>query len=133
MGCTWAGVWSLAGGATHWLLGITTDLPLPLLFGGLGFLAGVASSVVLLVTARRRSFDGLSLPAFATGGALVGAVFGALFVLGVSYGLTELIAIPAAFVCAGAASAAGSLAMARRASPTALPPESRTLSLDETT
>ena len=65
--------------------------------------------------------------------AVLGAAFGALFVRGVSYGLVELMAIPAAFVCAGAASAAGSLVMARRATSTALPTEPTTLSLDEST
>jgi hypothetical protein len=120
LGLVWAATWATAGSLTRWVFGVNTDLPLPLLFGGLGLLSGMAFSVVLVVATSRR-LDVVSLPRFAVGGAVMGLLFGVLFVRGASYGALELIVIPITFVVASAASAAGSLALARRAAPVALP------------
>lgn len=115
MGVTWAAAWFAVGFVPRWVFGIESDLPFPLLFGGLGFIAGVTFSGLLVLTEGRRRFDQMSLPRFAAWGALGGLLIGALFVRGVSYGWTELLAIPATFAAACAVCAAGSLAVARRA------------------
>ena len=37
MGFTWAAAWFAVGFVPRWVFGVDTDLPLPLLFGALGF------------------------------------------------------------------------------------------------
>jgi len=115
MGFTWGVVWSAAGTVLRWALGINTDLPFPLLVGGLGFIAGLTFSAVLVLTEGRRAFDQLSLPRFAGWGALGGLVLSAFFVRGAHLGLGEVLAISTTFAVACAACASGSLALARRA------------------
>lgn len=44
MGFTWAAAWFAAGFVPRWVFGVNADLPFPLLFGGLGFIAGVTFS-----------------------------------------------------------------------------------------
>lgn len=114
MGFTWGVVWSAAGTVLRWALGINTDLPFPLLVGGLGFIAGLTFSAVLVLTEGRRAFDQLSLPRFAGWGALGGLVLSAFFVRGAHLGLGEVLAISTTFAVACAACASGSLALARR-------------------
>lgn len=121
MGFTWAAAWSLVGFAPRWVFGINGDLPFPLLFGGLGFIAGVAFSGILVLTEGRRRFDQMSLPRFAAWGAVGGLLLSAIFLRGTSPGLTELLAIPATFALASAVCASGSLALARRAATRELP------------
>ena len=84
-------------------------------FGGLGFIAGVTFSGLLMLTEGRRRFDEMSLPRFARWGAIGGLMLSALFVRGVSLGWGEVLAISTTFAFASAACAAGSLALARRA------------------
>jgi len=115
MGFTWAAAWSAVGFVPRWVLGMEGDLPFPLLFAGLGFIAGVTFSGLLALTQGRRRFDELSLPRFAAWGALGGVLLGALFVRGASLGWGEILAISTMFAAASAACAAGSLALARRA------------------
>ena len=115
MGFTWAAAWFAVGVVPRWVLGIESDLPFPILFGGLGFIAGVTFSGLLALTQGRRRFDQLSLPRFAGWGALGGVLLGALFVRGASLGWGEILAISTMFAAASAACAAGSLALARRA------------------
>ncbi len=115
MGITWAAAWSVVGGVPRWVFGIPSELPFPILFGGLGFVAGVTFSGLLMLTEGRRRFDQMSLPRFSGWGALGGLLMAALFVRGAGYGLMETVAISGTFVVASAASAAGSLAIARRA------------------
>lgn len=115
MGFTWAAAWFAVGGVPRWVFGIQSDLPFPLLFGGLGFIAGVTFSGLLVLTEGRRRFDQMSLPRFAGYGAFGGLLLGALFVRGASLGWGELLAIPATFAVASAFCASGSLALARRA------------------
>jgi hypothetical protein len=115
MGVTWAAVWFTAGFVPRWVFGISSDLPFPLLFGGLGFIAGVTFSGLLVLTEGRRRFDLLSLPRFAGWGAVGGLLLSALFVRGASYGLGEVLAISTTFALACAVCASGSLAVARRA------------------
>ena len=121
MGFTWAAVWFPAGFVPRWVLGVNTDLPLPLLFGALGFIAGVTFSGLLVLTEGRRRFDQMSLPRFAGWGAAGGLLLSSLFVRGVSLGWSEVLGIHTTFGLASAACASGSLAVARRAVKQALP------------
>lgn len=122
MGLTWAIGWTLVG-----MLGVVVtytlfpDLPdafdvwIPV-FAYPGFLAGVGFSVVLRVAEGGRRFNELSLPRFAAWGALGGLLVGALVAaLGFGHAPTvALTAITGATTLLGAASASGSLALARR-------------------
>src|SRR5258706_15316912 len=72
MGFTWAAAWFAVGFVPRWLFGVQTDLPIPLLFGGLGFFAGVTFSGLLMLTEDRRRLDQLSLPRIAVWGAIGG-------------------------------------------------------------
>src|SRR3954466_9127689 len=86
MGFTWAAAWGAAGLVPRWVFGVDTDAPLPLVFGVLGFTAGVVFSAVLALTERRRSFDQMSLPRFAAWGAIGGLLLSALFAKAASLG-----------------------------------------------
>ena len=115
MGLTWAAAWFAVGFVPRWVLGIESDLPFPILFGGLGFIAGIAFSGLVVLTQGRRRFDQMSLPLFAGWGAVGGVLLSALFVKGASYGWGETFAISTTFALASGACASGSLALARRA------------------
>jgi hypothetical protein len=115
MGFTWAAAWFSVGFVPRWVFGIESDLPFPLLFGGLGFIAGVTFSALLVLSEGRRRFDQMSLPRFAAWGAAGGLLLSALFVRGTSLGLGQVAAISTTFAVVCAASATGSLALARRA------------------
>ena len=124
MGLTWAAAWGGAG--TIMMLGFLLvtgsrpDAPFPLMFGAFGFVAGVIFSGVLGLVEGRRRFDQMSLPRFAAWGAAGGFLLSATFVLAVSLAgdpafLWNLVVVGPVFAVAAAASAAGSLALARRA------------------
>jgi len=117
LGLIWALGWGLVGGfvmeafvdphgriADMWPQGLAMT----------GFVGGVIFSIVLWMTEGRRRFDELSLPRVGVWGAIAGAL---LMLLGVSIGLR----LPVAAVLLGpvtllsAASATGSLALARKA------------------
>jgi hypothetical protein len=124
MGLTWAAVWGGVGTITMlgFLLvtGSRPDAPFPLMFGVFGFVAGVIFSGVLGVVEGRRRFDRMSLPRFAAWGATAGFLLSAAFVLAVSLAgdpafLWNLVVVSPVFAVAAAGSAAGSLALARRA------------------
>jgi hypothetical protein len=95
------------------------DVPYPLGFGAFGFVAGVVFSGVLGVIEGRRRFDEMSLPRFAWWGAAGGLLLAAAFVLVVALAedpafLSNLVVLGPVFAVVGAASAAGSLALARK-------------------
>jgi hypothetical protein len=115
MGLTWALGWFIAGMVLVQIVGPgTDDVPLPIRFGLLGFLSGLTFSGVLGVLGRRRGFDQTSLPRFAGWGAAGGLVlFGALAVTAGPGG--ERLLLAPVLALAGAGSAAGTLALARRA------------------
>ena len=124
MGLTWAAAWGGAG--TIVMLGFLLvtgsrpDAPFPLMFGAFGFVAGVIFSGVLGLVEGRRRFDQMSLPRFAAWGAAGGFLLSATFVLAVSLAgdpafLWNLVVVGPVFAVAAAGSAAGSLALARRA------------------
>jgi hypothetical protein len=101
------------------------DVPYPLGFGALGFLAGVTFSGVVGLLEGRRRFDQMSLPRFAGWGAAGGLSFATIFVSVVT--LVEdptffgnLMVLGPVFGVAGASCAAGALAMARKAEDRAL-------------
>jgi len=121
MGVAWGLAWSAGGALARWVFGIETDAPLPLLFGLLGFIAGATFSVLLALIERRRRFDQMSLPRFASLGAAGGIVLSALVAGVMSLGWGEALALASALAVACGGSAAGSLVMARRAERLELP------------
>lgn len=115
MGLTWAAVWFAAGSVPRWVFGVDTDAPLPLIFGVFGLIAGVVFSAVLALTERRRTFDEMSLPRFAGWGAISGLVLSGIFAKAGSLSWGDVLALAPTLAVASAVSAAGSLAIARRA------------------
>ena len=124
MGLTWAAVWGGAG--TIVMLGFLLrtgsrpDAPFPFMFAAAGLVAGLLFSVVLGLAEGGRQFDQMSLRRFAAWGAAGGFMLAAAFVLAVSLTgnagfLWNLVVIGPVFAAAAAGSAAGSLALARRA------------------
>jgi hypothetical protein len=90
------------------------DVLFPLFFGLLGFLAGATFSGILGVLGRRRRFDEMSLPRFAGWGALGGLVVCGIVAVAAGPG-ANLAVVGPVFAMAGAISASGTLALARRA------------------
>lgn len=127
MGLTWAAGWApvgilislIVGGNGHVPDGFPLDdwlVPMALL----GFVGGTTFSAVLRLAEGRRSFDELSIPRFGAWGALGGVALGALAVvvwqLDAGFGPVlwpRAAAIVGATTVLSAASAAGSLALAR--------------------
>ena len=116
MRLTWGAAWFVAGLVPRWLFGFNPDVPFPLVFGVLGFIAGVAFSSLLVLAEGRRNFDQMSLPRFAAWGAVGGLLVSALFTRVASLGAGDVLAVAPAFALACAVCATGSLALARRAS-----------------
>ena len=124
LGLTWAAVWSAvgaiiglaSGGSTA---GITTAGLAFLLagtFAALGFVGGVIFSAALGIVEGRRRFDEMSLPSFASWGGMTGAfVFGSFLAITGAPPLGFSIILVSVATLLGAGSAAGSLALARRA------------------
>ena len=121
MGFTWAAAWSVAGLVPRWLFGFNTDVPFPIVFGVLGFIAGVIFSGLLMLTEGRRGFDQMRLSRFAAWGAVGGFLLSAIFTRAASLGWADALAIAPAFAVASAICASGSLALARRAGMRELP------------
>ena len=115
MGLTWGAAWSGAGFVLAVITRFEADAPFPLIFGVLGFFAGIMFSVCLALTEGRRRFDQMSLPRFAGWGALGGVLLSALFAKAASLGWGDVLAIVPTFALASAVCASGSLALARRA------------------
>ena len=72
MGLTWGVGWAAVGSVPRWLFGFNTDAPFPIIFGVLGFIAGVIFSGLLMLTEGRRGFDQMRLSRFAAWGAVGG-------------------------------------------------------------
>jgi len=121
IGVVWAFAWGLVGGIPRWVFGFNTDAPLPLIFGVLGFIAGITFAALLALAEGRRRFDQMSLSRFAGWGALGGIVLSALFARTASLSPGDVLVIAPTFALASAACACGSLALARRATRPALP------------
>jgi len=113
MGLTWALAWFAAGVVLLLVVGFgAADVPFPLGFALLGFLAGVTFSGVLGIAEGRRRFDQMSLPRFAGWGAVGGLLLSGIFVLAAGLGDAILVLGPV-FALSSAACASGSLALAR--------------------
>jgi len=116
MGLAWAMAWFTAGMVLLLIVGPeAADVPFPLGFGLLGFLAGATFSGVLGIVGGRRTFDQMSIPRFAGWGAGGGLLFAVIFVLAAGLGGSVLLVLGPVFALSSAASAAGSLALARKA------------------
>lgn len=114
MGFSWGAAWAGAGMVLAALTGFKADAPFPLIFGVLGFIAGVIFSAFLALTESRRRFDQMSLPRFAGWGAMGGLLLSAVFAKAASLDLGDVLAIAPTFALASAVCASGSLALARR-------------------
>jgi peptidoglycan/LPS O-acetylase OafA/YrhL len=121
MGFTWGAAWSVAGIVLAVVTGFKADAPFPLIFGVLGFFAGVVFSAFLALIEGRRRFDETSLPRFAVWGAIGGLLLSALFAGAASLGWGDILAIAPTFALASAVCASGSLALARRVESRELP------------
>lgn len=116
MGLIWAAAWFGAGVMLLLVVGLgAADVPFPLGFGLLGFLAGATFSLILGAVEGRRGFDQLSIPRFASWGAVGGILLSGIFVVAAGLGGGALVVLGPVFAVASATSAAGSLALARRA------------------
>jgi hypothetical protein len=114
MGLTWAAAWFGAGLALLLVVGFgAADVPFPLFFGLLGFLAGVTFSGVLGLVEGRRRFDQMSLPRFAAWGGAGGSLLAGIFVVVAQLGGEAFLLLGPVFGLSGAVCAAGSLALAR--------------------
>lgn len=124
MGLTWAAAWFGAGMGLLLVVGPdAADVPFPLGFGLLGFLAGLTFSGVLGIVEARRRFDEIPLPRFALWGGVGGVLFSLAFVPVAGLGPDVLMVLAPVFGLSGAACAAGAMAMARTAKdPEELPP-----------
>ncbi len=89
------------------------------LWAVVGFVGGAIFSVVLGIAERRRSFDEMSLPRFAVWGAVGGLLLAIPWLTGAGPppALSEILGTGVVMGLLGAGSAAGSLALARRADP----------------
>jgi hypothetical protein len=113
IGIAWGLAWLAAGLVLLAIVGVgAADVPFPLFFGLLGFIAGVIFSGILGLVERHRSFDQMSLPRFAGWGAVGGVVLSGVMALFV--GVDALPVLGPIFAASGAACASGSLALARR-------------------
>jgi hypothetical protein len=114
MGLTWAVAWFVAGLILLLVVGVgAADVPFPLFFALLGFLAGVTFSGVLGIVEGRRRFDQLSLPRFAGWGGVGGLLLSVVFAA--ALGGDAFMVLGPIFALSGAGCAAGSLALARKA------------------
>ena len=120
-GLTWAMAWFGAGLVLLLIVGPdAADVPFPLGFGMLGFLAGATFSIILGFAGSGRRLEQMSIPRFAGWGGGAGLLLSGMFalvaaLLGETTPLTHLPVLAPVFALAGAASAAGSLALARGA------------------
>lgn len=114
MGLTWALAWFGAGLVLLLVIGPNAaDVPFPLFFGFLGFIAGMTFSAILALAERRRTFEQMSLPRFALWGGAEGVLLAAAMALGLGAG--ALLVLGPIFAVAGAGCASGSLLLARTA------------------
>ena len=119
LGLTWAAAWGGLGaliGLVFFAGGVDVELVAnALLFALSGFTGGVAFSGVLGIAEGRRRFDQMSLLRFAGWGAM-GGLLVSVFLLSSAGPLTPVgVLVTVAVTLMGAGSAAGSLALARRA------------------
>lgn len=113
LGLVWGATWLAAGLVLLLIVGFgAADVPFPLFFGMLGFLAGVTFSLLLGLVERRRGFEEMSIPRFAAWGAAGGLLLALL--ISIPLGTAALPVIAIIFPVAAGVCAAGTLALARR-------------------
>jgi hypothetical protein len=115
MGFTWGAAWAVAGTVLAVVTRFRADAPFPLIFGVLGFVAGVIFSALLTLTEGGRTLDQMSVRRFAGWGAVGGLLLSAFFARAASLALGDVLVVAPTFALASAVCASGSLAMARRA------------------
>lgn len=120
LGLAWGIAWFGAGLVLALMFPGAADVPFPILWGFFGFVGGVIFSAVLGIVERRRSFDQMSLARFAGWGGIGGFLLCGAFVsivamFGETMPLEHFGLLGPVFTVAGAGSASGSLALARRA------------------
>ncbi len=121
MGLTWGAAWSGAGMVLAVVTRFKADAPFPLVFGVLGFFAGITFSACLALTEGRRRFDQMSLSRFAAWGAVGGLALSAIFAKAASLSWGDVLLVAPTFALASAVCASGSLALARKAVGRGLP------------
>ena len=115
IGLTWGAAWLGAGLALLAIVGPdAADVPFPLFFGLLGFIAGALFSGVLGTLASRARMRQLSFWRFAGVGAVGGLLLAAIMMPIAGPGVGLLVLGPV-FAGASALCAAGTLALAKRA------------------
>src|SRR5207247_5206627 len=110
-GFTWGAAWSGAGFVLAVVTRFRADAPFPLVFGVLGFIAGVIFSALLALTEGGRTLDEMSLPRFVGWGAMGGLLVSALFASAASLGWGDVLAVAPTFPLACAFCASGSVAL----------------------
>jgi peptidoglycan/LPS O-acetylase OafA/YrhL len=115
IGFAWGAAWSGAGFVLAVVTRFQADAPFPLIFGVLGFVAGVIFSALLALVEGRRRLDEISLRRVAGWGAMGGLLLSAVFAKAASLDWGDVLAIAPTFALASAVCASGSLALARRA------------------
>lgn len=120
IGLAWGIAWLGAGLVLLLIVGPdAADVPFPLFFGLLGFIAGMIFSGILGMTEGRRSFDQMSMGRFASWGAVGGLCLAGI--MAAIIGAESLILLGPLFAVSGAICASGSLALARKATAPSLP------------
>ena len=121
MGLLWAVVWAVVAVAIGLIIDPdgSMDEMWPAIGAYPGFLGGVVFSAVLAIAARRRGLHELSMSRVAAWGAAAGLLVGAIpFLIGDASGEIPLwmlaLVVVGSIAALSAASAAGSLAIARR-------------------
>lgn len=121
MGLMWAVPWAIVAVVIGMLVDPdeSMDEMWPLIGAYPGFLGGVLFSIVLSIAERRRNLSELSVRRFGAWGAAAGLVIGVVpFMLGTPSGEIDVARLATivigSFTLMSAASAAGSLALARR-------------------
>lgn len=116
IGLTWAAAWFGAGLILLLIVGFgAADVPFPLFFGLLGFLAGLTFSMVLGIVEGRRRFDQMSLPRFALWGGVGAFLLSGILVVATGLGGDAFLLLGPVFALSGAGCATGSLILARKA------------------
>ena len=124
IGLSWAVAWSGLGVvlmlAVLLITGSRPDPPVPMMFGVFGFGGGLIFSGVLSLLEGRRRLAEMSVARFAAWGGAAGLLLSTAFVLAVAAAgdasfVRYLLGLAPSFAVGGAGSAAGSLALARRA------------------
>lgn len=120
MTLAWGFAWSAVGAVVARLPGFDSDLPFPFLFTPFGMATGLVFAGVLLAIESRNALERVSLPLFAACGAASGILVGVVLA-NMRGDMKEVLVFGPLLALAGAACAAGSLAVARRSERTTLP------------